>query len=227
MKKQSVNLADYVYLKLKEGILSQKLSPGQKLIETEISETLGASRTPIRSALNKLAKEGIVTILPNKGAHVINPTIEEITEAFIFRKQLELYATEEIMEKIQEEDINKLKMLVEKEFESYEERDLAKYIETNTEFHKTLVSTSDNRFLKEHTHQMIHQTHIYLILFDNFDAVKRELRSTKEHTELIHLLEKRDADAFHQLLDEHISKGIEEYKGRINPYRNVSDLFQG
>lgn len=224
MTKES--MSEYVYKKLKEGILSQKLYPGQKLIETDISDTLGVSRTPIRNAFVKLEEEGIVTILPNKGAHVINPTIEEITEAFTFRKHLELIATEEIMEKIEEEDIKTLKVLIDKEIESYKQKDLATYIEINTQFHKTLVNISENRFLKEQTQKMIHQTHIYLILFDQFYAVsKKESRSSREHQEIVNLIENKEAEAFKLLLDKHISRTIEEYRTRISTYQQASDLF--
>ncbi|SEP78740.1 DNA-binding transcriptional regulator, GntR family [Virgibacillus subterraneus] len=224
MTKQS--MAQYVYEKLKAGILSQKLNPGQKLIENDISDTLGVSRTPIRNAFSKLQEEGIVTILPNKGAHVINPAIEEIIEAFTFRKHLELIATEHIMERIEEKDIEKLKELIHEEIETYDQKDLAGYIDINTQFHKILVNISDNRFLKEQAKKMIHQTHIYLILYDQFYVVnKKDSRGPKEHQEIVNLIESRDADAFKLLLDKHISSTIEEYRTRVNTYQQASDLF--
>lgn len=224
VSKQS--LAKYVYETLKNAILSRQITPGQKLLESEISDVLGISRTPVRHAILELQKEGMVTIYPNKGAYVINPTIEEITEAFTHRKQLELIATENIMERITDRDIETLKLLTKNEIEAFEEKSLSKYIEINTNFHETLVNLSENRYLREHAKQMIQQTHIFLILYDHFYSVDtNKNRGPGEHQRMIEFIEKKDEKAFRELLEKHIVSTIDEYKNRINVYKKPSDLF--
>ncbi|SFA83607.1 DNA-binding transcriptional regulator, GntR family [Lentibacillus halodurans] len=225
MGKQSIKA--YVYQTLKNAIYEQKLLPGQKLIENDISNSLSISRTPIRQAFAQLQKEGFLTLLPYKGAQVINPSEDEIDEAFIHRKQLELLATQTIMTIITPNDIARLNELVQLERETYKQKDLVTYIEVNKEFHYILIKGCNNRFLKNHTLNMINQTHIYLALYDHFYHIneKKDIRGPNEHQMLIEFLEQKEMKGFSQLLDKHISTTIDEYKGRINQFHQPSDLF--
>lgn len=219
-------MGQYVYQKLKNGIIERKLAPGQKLVENDISTSLSVSRTPIRQALTRLQKEGFITIIPHRGAQVINPTIDEITEAFTHRKQLELFATKDIMENTKQKDIDELKRLILEESETFIQKDLVQYIHVNTQFHITLMSRCDNRFLKDNTLKMINQTHIYLALYDHFYKInEKSTRGPNEHQLMVEFIEKGDADAFTSLLDKHISSTIEEYQTRVKRFHHTSELF--
>ncbi len=219
-------MSQFVYQKLKTGIIERKLAPGQKLVENDISNSLSVSRTPIRQAFSKLQKEGFITIIPNRGAQVINPTIDEITDAFTHRKQLELLATMDIMEKIKQEDIDNLNILIQEEAEAFVKKDLVQYIHVNTKFHITLMGGCTNRFLKENAVKMINQTHIYLILYDHFYKIdEKNTRGSNEHKLMVNVIEKGDTGAFITLLDKHISSTIEEYKTRVKRFHHTSELF--
>ncbi|WP_010530116.1 GntR family transcriptional regulator [Lentibacillus jeotgali] len=222
-----LSMKEYVYQTLKYAIYEQKLVPGQKMVEHDISSSLSISRTPIRQAFTQLQEEGFLTILPNKGAQVINPTIEEITEAFTHRKNLELLATSNIMQAISTNNIHRLSELVKLEKESYQQKDLLGYTEVNKEFHYTLLKGCRNRFLKNHTLKMINQTHIYLALYDHFFHIdeKENIRSSNEHQMLITLIKEKEIEAFSQLLAKHISTATEEYKSRVSRFHQASDLF--
>lgn len=221
------SMKDYVYETIKNGIYEQKLVPGQKLIENEISNSLSISRTPIRQAFAKLEREGFLTLSLNKGAQVVNPSAEEIAEAFIHRRQLELLATENIMETMKEEEIERLKKLVQSEEQTYKSKDLRAYIKVNKEFHYTLISGCQNRFLKENVMKMIHLTHIYMVLYDHFYHLSDNIRGSDEHKQLIAYIEEKDKASFSKLLAAHIDATIDEYKDRVRRYREVSDLFTG
>ncbi|MUK87776.1 GntR family transcriptional regulator [Ornithinibacillus sp. L9] len=227
MTKQSMK--EYVYQTVKAAIYKQKLAPGQKLVENEISESLSISRTPIRQAFSKLQEEGFLTISPNKGAHVINPTVDEISEAFTHRKQLELLASNNIMEWITTDDIAKLKELNQLEKESYQQSDFLAYMDMNKAFHSTLIEGCNNRFLKNNTIKMINQTHIYLALYDHFyhniSHQKKDTRGSNEHQMLVNYLIHQDQSSFSSLLATHISTTIDEYKTRVKSFHQARDLF--
>lgn len=225
MAKQSMK--EYVYQTLKNAIYEQKLIPGQKMIENDISNSLSISRTPIRQAFAQLQEDGFLTILPNKGAQVINPTIDEIREAFTHREQLELLATKNILKTISVDDIHRLSELIKLENETYKQKDFLGYIEVNKEFHYILIKGCGNRFLKNHTLKMINQTHIYLALYDHFYHIdkKEYIRSSNEHQMLITFIKEKEIEAFSQLLAEHISTATEEYESRVNRFHQASDLF--
>lgn len=224
---EKLSRKEYVYQTLKNAIYEQKLVPGQKMVENDISNSLSISRTPIRQAFAQLQEEGFLTILPNKGAQVINPTVDEITEAFTHRKNLELLATNNIIKTISANDILKLNELIQLERETYKQKDFVGYIEVNKEFHYTLIKDCGNRFLESHTLKMINQTHIYLALYDHFYHIneKENIRSSNEHQMLITFIKEKEIEAFSQLLAKHISTATAEYKNRVNRFYQASDLF--
>lgn len=92
MKPKSPTLVDKVYDKIKEEILANRLHPGEPLLEEELATSLGASRTPIRDAVRRLNHEGLVRIVPNKGAFVRVLTPKDIREIYEVREALESYA---------------------------------------------------------------------------------------------------------------------------------------
>lgn len=226
MKKQQ-SMIDYVYESLKSAIYEQKLVPGQKLVENDISNSLSISRTPIRHAFSRLKEEGFLTILPNRGAMVINPSVDEIADAFIHRKQLELLASEKIMESISADDITRLKDLIQLEKETHTQKNLVNYIKVNKEFHYLLINSCNNRFLINHAKKMIDQTHIYLALYDRFYFIpeKKDIRGPNEHQMLIKYIEQNKAEAFFSLLATHITSAIDEYKNRVQHFHQAKDLF--
>ena len=108
-----ISLEEQVYAELEEEILSGELSPGTSLGEIALSERLGVSRTPIRSAIHRLAEEGIVETIANKGAVVIGITKQDLVDIYRIRVRLEGLASAIAAEKISEEGIRTLRESVE------------------------------------------------------------------------------------------------------------------
>ena len=108
------SLEESVYQRLEEEILSGKLSRGETLTETSLTARLGASRTPVRAALHRLAEEGLVEISPNRGAVVMGVTAEDLVDIYKMRMRLEGLASREAAEKISEEDKADVKAAIEK-----------------------------------------------------------------------------------------------------------------
>ncbi|WP_052345730.1 GntR family transcriptional regulator [Paucisalibacillus sp. EB02] len=222
MTRQSMK--EHVYQTIKHAIYEQKLAPGQKLVENDISESLSISRTPIRQAFAKLEDEGFITILPNKGAQVVNPSVDEIAEAFIHRQQLEGLATANIMAWITAEEIAELQALIKAEQTSHQQKDFLAYIHINIRFHSILIQGCNNRFLKYNTEKMINQTHIYLALYDHFYQ-KKDTRGPEEHQMLVNYLVEKNQALFSSLLAKHITGTIDEYKSRVKKFHQAGELF--
>ena len=82
-------LRDLVFEALKDAILTQKLHPGERLLESELADELGVSRTPVREAIRKLEQEGLVVMIPRKGAYVDGISLKDIHEVYEIRAALE------------------------------------------------------------------------------------------------------------------------------------------
>lgn len=214
--KNRLSMADTVYQELKRGILFREIAPGTQLVEQTIGENMAVSRTPIRNAMNRLKEEGLVQIIPNRGAFVVEPTIEEIKQAFHMRRQLEKMTVELIYDTVTEEEIEKLEAIIEHEKETYETRDILSYVEVNKQFHMTLVHQTCHPFLIDFTERMLDQINVYLMLYDVFyDENLDEKKRFKEHAWIVEGLKNQDLPHLLSLVDQHMEESL-TYMG-INP----------
>ena len=102
-------LRDVVFLTLRKAILRGELAPGERLMELQLSERLGVSRTPIREAMRKLELEGLVVMVPRKGAEVAKISERSLKEVLEVRRALEELAVELACERMTEEEFEELK----------------------------------------------------------------------------------------------------------------------
>ena len=135
------SMEQVVYDKLKHSILHRQLAPGTQLVESTISDRLQVSRTPIRNAIKKLASEGLINVIPNRGAFVIQPSLDEITQAYEARIELECVAVRLSIARITKKDIATLKQLVNDERQAFIQKDILKFVKANENFHMTLVKS--------------------------------------------------------------------------------------
>lgn len=220
------SMEQFVYEELKKAILNRKLAPGNQLIEGIIAEKLNVSRTPIRNALKKLASEGLVNIVVNKGAFVIQPTPEEIIQAYEMRKELELVGLKFGCERIDENDIKKLRALIQDEFFSLDQRNINEYLSANKKFHMMLVRKSNNKFLIEFTERIIDQINIYLILYDAFyDVDMKTINSPREHKRIIELLEQKEIKMVEKVLTKHLECSLKGLKIKRMGYQSLEEIF--
>mgnify|MGYP002733969358 FL=1 len=105
-------LRDVVFESLREAILEGKLSPGQRLMEVQLAEQLGVSRTPVREAIRKLELEGLVVMLPRKGAYVADISLKDLVDVLEIRASLEGLSASLAAERMHEDDIKKLEKIV-------------------------------------------------------------------------------------------------------------------
>lgn len=203
------SMTKIVYRDLKEAILFRKIAPGTQLVEQSIGKDLNVSRTPIRNAMKSLNEEGLVQMIPNRGAFVVQPTVEEIRQAFHMRRQLEKMTAELICATITEQQIERLEAWIAYEIETYQTRDILQYLEVNKQFHMTLVKETGHPFLIDFTERMLDQINVYLMLYDVFyDENLDEKKRFKEHEWIVEALRKRDLSRLLELIDKHMEESL-------------------
>ncbi len=222
------SMEQLAYEKLKDAILRRMLAPGTQLVESTVSEKLNSSRTPIRNAIKRLASEGLINLIPNKGAFVIQPSKEEIIQAFDIRAELESTALKFAFDHITEKDIEELKSIAGKEASAVKENDHKGYHVMNKAFHMFFARKSGNIFLIEFTEKIIDRINVYLQLYDEFYNVKlAEYEGITDHSEIISLLQKKDMKTIDKLLKNHIAKSLSSLQIEKIVYKSIDDIFAG
>ncbi len=148
ISKGNASLEVKVYDELQEAILSGALQKGESLTELSLSEKLGVSRTPIRGALGRLSEEGLVSLVPNRGAVVVGITKEDIIDIYRIRMRLEGLASAMAAEKITEKGKQALIENIELSEFYLQKHDTEHSKELDTLFHKTIYEASGSRTIE-------------------------------------------------------------------------------
>lgn len=205
-----VSLEEQVYIELEEEILSGKLTRGASLGEIALSARLGVSRTPVRSAIHRLAEEGLVETVANKGAVVVGITKEDLVDIYRIRVRLEGLASAIAAEKISEGELRTLRESVElSEFylKRIDPEDTDRLKELDSEFHETIYKATGNRLLCKTLSELHRKIKLYRKL--SLSVPGRLERSVLEHREILSAIEARDADAADKLTSRHIELALE------------------
>lgn len=199
---ESSNLREKVYEVLKRIIIFQEIIPGEKIDEEFFASKLGVSRTPIRESLCRLENEGIVKIIPRRGAFVVKHSKERIIEILLLREVLEGLAARLAVDHIDEETINGMKLLF-KDFSESNLRERSKeYTQADLEFHTLIVSKSRNNLLMNMMNTL--NDHIQMLRLRTVALKGRPEQSFIEHFKIIEALEKRDPSLAESLMRGHI-----------------------
>lgn len=218
-KLSAENLA---YEKIKDALCQRKFGPGTKLLEQSLSTALKMSRTPIRQALKRLAQEGYVEIVPNRGAFVAQPDITDIRELYDVRIELEIFALRLGIEAFTEEDFRFLEELIEQEYRAFETRNFSAYMEANRSFHTTIVDKADNHYLSDIFENIYQHMDTFLTLYDNFYVqLGRDIRSIQAHREMVKAIREKNQEHFGEMVQKLCNDTYEEYKNRYVPCENI------
>ena len=139
---------DYAYRKLKEWIIQGVLPPDTILVERQLCEMLGLSRTPIRSALQELSKDGFVLNAPGRGMMVTRVQIEDVIEIFEIRRSLDILALELFMKNDHPDIVVQMRRTVEQMREALDQDDYQAFIHADNQFHELYSHNSGNRRLE-------------------------------------------------------------------------------
>lgn len=138
-------LREIVFESMREAIISGVLEPGERLMEIQLADEMGVSRTPVREAIRKLELEGFVVMVPRKGAYVAGVSLKDIADVFEIRAALEGLAAGLAAERATEEEIEQMERLV--YWPENEELTLEKIVEFDTDFHAWVYKASRNQRL--------------------------------------------------------------------------------
>ena len=215
-----------VYRKVKDAILRRRLAPGHQLIESAIAQTLDTSRTPVRSALRSLAEEGLVSMVPNRGAFVVQPSLKEIQDAFFMREHLEDLAWELAAPRFELDDIKDMRRLVAEETRAVRQKDFDHYLEINRLFHLMPAKKIGNLYMISFMEKLLTQIGIYLTLYDVFyDRKPDEVQSLKEHARIIELLQEKQWDGLRQAVQDHNRGSYDNLQVQQQGYYTLEDAL--
>lgn len=206
-----------VYNRLREAVFEQRLVPGTKLLEERLAATVGLSRAKVRQVLARLAHEQIVTLVPNRGAFVASPTVEEAREVFAARRLLEPGMLGLLCRTATPESIRRLREHTAMEAAARRENDRAKIIRLSGEFHLLLADLSGNRVLTRVMRELCAQVCLIIALYDkpNTPACPHH-----EHDDIIDALEAGDAEAASRAMVHH----LDHIEGTLNLDREEEAL---
>ena len=205
--KKNASLEEQVTSRLEEEILSGKLPRGTALTELSLSARLGVSRTPIRAALHTLAEEGIISLIPNRGAVVVGVTREDLIDIYNIRTRLEGLASATAAERISEEDLGKLRESVELA-EAYIKKNDAEHLrELDTEFHSIIYRASGNRMLAKILSDLHRNITSYRKM--SLTVPGRLEKSVGEHREILEAIAAHNAKKAEALTSAHIAAALD------------------
>jgi DNA-binding GntR family transcriptional regulator len=197
-----VNLPTQIYSLLKQRIVGNKVSFGYKLTEFHLAEELGVSRTPIREALNRLVQDGLVTVIPGRGAFVTSFSAEDMIELFDVREALEGMAARLASSKMTEKTLEKIRDHLEAGMAERKRNGYTGYVEADREFHEAITSACGNRHLSQLMASL--RERIQMLRHRSVILPGRASKSFQEHLAIIEALSLHDPDPAEQRMRTHI-----------------------
>lgn len=203
----AMSLEEKVYLALEDEILSGKLPGGTSLTELSLSERLSVSRTPIRSALRRLAEDGLVSLNVNRGATVVGISEDDLIDIYRIRVRLEGLASKIAAERISEDGVRTLRESVELADFYINKNNTDKLRELDSTFHETIYKETGNRLLCKTLSELHRKIKLYRKL--SLSVPGRLERSQAEHKEILAAIESRDGALADELTSKHIERALE------------------
>lgn len=187
---------------LRHQILSRRLLPGQRLVQSDLARRLGVSRTPVREALHRLAHEGLVTLSSYKSATVSEFSLAELQEIYTVRSALETHATYLAAQFIDDGELERLESLLQEIDQAFGCRDLERLQQAHYQFHACIYAAAKRRRLYDLTIQYLDLASIYQRVALSLGRGARD--PVVEHRDLLAALRRRDAEAASRLMRGHL-----------------------
>ena len=204
------SLHDEVVERIRDMIVEGELAPGARVPERQLCERFAISRTPLREALKVLASEGLVQLLPNRGARVAALSVADVEELFEVLAGLESLAGELAAGRIAKRDLTLIRRAHDAMVKSYETGELSSYFKLNQEIHQRIVDAAGNETLKQ-----LHAALAGRVKRARFMANLSEERwrqAVDEHQQIIEALEAREAESLARILKLHLRTKAEAVK---------------
>ena len=198
----SQNLHEAIFQKLRLLLVEGKIAPGSKLNERELAESLHVSRTPIREAIRRLAADGLVELITNRGAIALQLSLEDVIHTFDVIADLEGFSGELAANNITNTTLSELEALQYEMMASYARRNLSSYYKLNLRIHHLINQAANNPVLTQLFSQV--NARIEALRFrSNQDGVKWE-KAVEEHQEMLDALKTRDSVRMRKIMIQHV-----------------------
>jgi DNA-binding GntR family transcriptional regulator len=208
-------------------ILDHRLPPGTKLIEERLATAFGVSRTRIRPVLVRLANEQIVTLTPNRGATVAQPTAREAREVFEVRRMIEPTLIECFIASAGPDDIAILSRCIAEEEEARLAGDMRRAIRLSGDFHLHIAHAANHQTLGRILRELVSRTSLILMTYGSHPAQTRLQAAScgcLEHRALLDAIRLRDSTAAARLMREHLAR-LESQLQFTPPTDDTPDLI--
>ncbi|MCM1113686.1 MAG: GntR family transcriptional regulator [Muribaculum sp.] len=195
-------LRDVVFNTLRQAILTGELKPGERLMEIHLANMLGVSRTPIREAIRKLELEGLVTMVPRRGAEVAQITEKSMSDVLEVRRTLDALCAELACERITEEELARLKEACENFERATATKDVKIIAQADVELHDIILQATGNSRLIQLVNNLSEQ--MYRYRFEYIKDIDQHERLAKEHRIIYESLVSKDKERASEAAKLHI-----------------------
>lgn len=195
-------LRDVVFKTLRQAILKGELAPGERLMEIQLADRLGVSRTPIREAIRKLELEGLVLMIPRKGAEVAKISEQNLRDVLEVRRSLEELAIDLACQRMTEEDLAELEAAEEEFIGAIGRGDAMEIARTDERYHDIIYRCTKNEKLVQILNNLREQMYRYRLEYIK-DEDKRQILMI-EHSNILKALSLRHVQEAKKAIREHI-----------------------
>ena len=206
-------LRDVVFNTLRQAIITGEFAPGERLMEISLANRLGVSRTPVREAIRKLELEGLVIMIPRKGAQVARITEKNLRDVIEIRTVLEEFAAVLACERIDQSGLHDLLQAHEDFIRSVENGDILDIVDKDETFHDTIFRATNNDRLISIINNLREQFYRYRMEY--VKDIRQRSNLVEEHRELLDAISSRDSIKAKELMKTHLLNQQQEVINNI------------
>lgn len=195
-------LRDVVFNTLRQAILTGELKPGERLMEIHLADRLGVSRTPIREAIRKLELEGLVTMVPRKGAEVAQITEKSMNDVLEVRRAMDALCVELACDRIGEQELERLKRACDDFAKAVETKDVKQIAQADVALHDIIVQATGNQRLIQLVNNLSEQ--MYRYRFEYIKDFRQHEKLVEEHRIIYESIVRKDKETASQAAKMHI-----------------------
>ena len=161
------NPADIVYDYIKNQIVTKSIYPGTRIVEEDLVRETGVSRTPVRSALMRLAYDGLIQQQPNRGAVVAKPSATDLRQVYEARAVLEVGAFRAAVHRRSDESVLQMEQNLQKQQDLTNLFNMTEYVQLNREFHWIITMEAQNAYYEKYLNELQNKVATYLLFWDS------------------------------------------------------------
>jgi len=212
-------LRDVIFNTIREAIIAGELKPGERLMEVQLAEKMGVSRTPVREAIRKLELEGLVEMEPRKGAHVAEVSVKDIMDVLEVRASMDALATSLAAQRITPEEVKELKHIFSQFVTNVEKENVNGTIKKDVEFHDVIYRASRNDKLLQISNSLREQVQRFRVIYLKGYGSTNDV--IKEHEQIIEAITTNNIEMAQAIAYDHIRKQEETIIKAINRSSNI------